>query len=80
MKLQTDNHTITSSLNFFTGQMLFLKPKQQCQSTDAHNSQSERPEAEVQAVAKWQGTVHVNAKETDKFLATLWRDHKVGVI
>jgi len=30
--LQTDNHTNTSSL--FTGQMLFLTPNQQCQSTE----------------------------------------------
>jgi len=26
--LQTDNHASTSSLNFFTGQMLFLMPNQ----------------------------------------------------
>jgi len=32
--LQTDNHTSTSSLNFFTGQMLFLTPNQQCQITE----------------------------------------------
>jgi len=31
--LQTDNHSNTSSLNFFTGWMLFLTPNQQCQST-----------------------------------------------
>jgi len=30
--LQTDNHTSTSPLTFFTGQMLFLTPNQQCQS------------------------------------------------
>jgi len=29
---QTDNHTSTTSLNFFTGQMLFLPPHEQCQS------------------------------------------------
>ena len=34
--LQTDNHTNTSLLNFFTGQMLFLKPNQQCQSTEGN--------------------------------------------
>jgi len=28
--LQTDNHASTSSLNFFTGRMLFLSPNQQC--------------------------------------------------
>jgi len=33
--IQTDNHTNTSSLNFFTGCMLFLMPDQQCQSTAA---------------------------------------------
>jgi len=32
--LQTGNHASTSSLNFFTGQMLFLTPNQQCQSTE----------------------------------------------
>ena len=31
--LQTDNHTNTSSLNFFTDLMLFWMPNQQCQST-----------------------------------------------
>jgi len=29
--LQTDNHAGTSSLNFFTGQVLFLTPNQQRQ-------------------------------------------------
>jgi len=33
MPLQTDNHASSSSLKFFTGQMLFLMPNQQCQST-----------------------------------------------
>ena len=32
--LQTDNHASASLLNFFTGQMLFLMPSQQCQSTE----------------------------------------------
>ena len=32
--LQTDNHASTSSLNFFTGWMLFLTPSQQCQNTE----------------------------------------------
>jgi len=32
--LQTDNHASTSSLKFLTGQMLFLMPNQQCQSTE----------------------------------------------
>jgi len=31
--LQTDNHTNTSSLSF-AGQILFLTPNQQCQSTE----------------------------------------------
>jgi len=35
ISLQTVNHASTSSLNFFTGQMLFLMPNQQCQSTEA---------------------------------------------
>jgi len=34
--MQTDNHASSSSLNFFTGQMLFLMPNQQCQSTEAN--------------------------------------------
>jgi len=32
--LQTDNHTSTSSLKFFTGRMPFLPPNQQRQSTE----------------------------------------------
>jgi len=32
--LQTENHTNTLSLNFFTGRMFFLMPNQQCQSTE----------------------------------------------
>jgi len=35
--LQTDNHTSTSSLKFVTGQMLFLTPSQQCQSTEGNS-------------------------------------------
>jgi len=34
--LQTDNHASTSSLSFFTGQMLFLTPNQQRQSTESN--------------------------------------------
>jgi len=32
--LQTDNYASTSSLSFFTAQMLFLVPNQQRQSTE----------------------------------------------
>jgi len=32
--LQTDNHTSTPPLSFFTGRMPFLPPNQQCQSTE----------------------------------------------
>jgi len=32
--LQTDNHTSTSPLSFFTGRMPFLPPNQQRQSTE----------------------------------------------
>jgi len=32
--LQTDNHTSTPPLSFFTGQMPFLLPKKQHQSTE----------------------------------------------
>jgi len=35
--LQTDNNAITSLLSFFTGQMPFLLPNQQCQSTEGKN-------------------------------------------
>jgi len=34
ISLQTDNHTSTPPLSFFTGCMPFLPPKQQCQSTE----------------------------------------------
>jgi len=40
--LQTDNHASTLSLNFFTGQMLFLMPNQQYQSTEASNDPTEK--------------------------------------
>jgi len=36
--LQADNHANTSSLNFFTGLMLFLMPKQRRQSIKASYS------------------------------------------
>jgi len=36
--LQTDNHASTSSLSFFTGRMLFLTLKQQCQSTEGNTT------------------------------------------
>jgi len=32
--LQTDNHTSTRPLSFFTGRMPFLPPNQQCHSTE----------------------------------------------
>jgi len=34
--LQTDNHTSTTSLKFFTGQMLFLTPNKQSQNTEGN--------------------------------------------
>jgi len=34
--VQTDNHASASSLNFFTGQMLFLMLNQQCLGTDGN--------------------------------------------
>ena len=37
--LQTDNHTSTSPLSFFTGRMPFLPPNQQCQSTEGISEQ-----------------------------------------
>jgi len=36
--LQTDNHTSTSPLSFFTGRMPFLPPNQQRQSTEGTRS------------------------------------------
>jgi len=33
---QTDNHTSTSLLSFFTGRMPFLPPNQLCQSTEGN--------------------------------------------
>jgi len=38
--LQTDNHASTSPLSFFTGQMPFLLPNQQRQSTEDMNHAS----------------------------------------
>jgi len=38
--LQTDNHTNTSSLNVFTGRMLFLPPNQQRLSTEGNITKS----------------------------------------
>jgi len=35
--LQTDNHASTPPLKFSTGQMPFLPPNQQCQSTEGTN-------------------------------------------
>jgi len=32
--LHTDNHTSTSSINFFTDRMLFPNANQQCQSSE----------------------------------------------
>jgi len=40
--LQTDNHTSTSLLKFFTGWMPFLLPNQQCQSTEGTSKKKER--------------------------------------
>jgi len=34
--LQTDNHTSTPPLSFFTGRTPFLPPNQQCQSTEGN--------------------------------------------
>ena len=45
--LQTDNHTNTSSLNFFTGQMLFLTANQQCQSTEGTTCATNPDQIEV---------------------------------
>jgi len=40
--LQTDNHaSTTTSLKFFTNQMLFLMPNQQCQSAEHSQEQVE---------------------------------------
>jgi len=39
--LQTDNHTSTSLLSFFTGRMPFLPPNQQCQSTEGKSQYQE---------------------------------------
>ena len=37
--LQTDNHTSTPLLSFFTGRMPFLPPNQQCQSTEGRSTE-----------------------------------------
>jgi len=40
ISLETDNHASTSPLEFFTGQMSFLLPNQQHQSTEGNSSQT----------------------------------------
>jgi len=40
--LQTDNHTSTSLLSFFTGRMPFLPPNQQRQSTEGNSAAHQR--------------------------------------
>jgi len=37
--LQTDKNASILSLKFFTGQMLFMTPNQQCQSTEGSSCQ-----------------------------------------
>ena len=60
--LQTDNHTNTSSLNFFAGRMLFLVPSQQCQSTGSAvksqptNHQPNRNQANSASYPLWDGS------------------------
>ena len=39
--LQTDNHTSTPPLSFFTGRVPFLPPNQQCQSTEGAGYETE---------------------------------------
>jgi len=36
--LQTDNHTSTPPLSFYTGWMPFLLPNQQCQNTEGNST------------------------------------------
>ena len=45
--LQTDNHASTSLLSFFTGQMPFLPPNQQCQSTEGKYQQHQSTEGKM---------------------------------
>jgi len=40
--LQADNHASTPLLSFFTGQMPFLPPNQQCQALKAHDCKHTR--------------------------------------
>jgi len=42
--LQADNHASNSSLNSFTGQMLFPMRNQQCQSTEGNTPYFKRPQ------------------------------------
>jgi len=69
ISLQTDNHATTSSLNFFTGRILFLMPNQQCQSTEG-----------IQTIAglkfnKEQCSKEVAIITTTTVLWPLFRDH-----
>jgi len=49
--LQTDNHTSTPPLSFFTGRMPFLPPNQQCQSTEGHVLSHEEEKERL----RWEG-------------------------
>jgi len=53
--LQTDNHTSTSPLSFFTGRMPFLPPNQQRQSTEGTGAlPAIKPEAtSIGIIARW---------------------------
>jgi len=45
--LQTDNHTSTPPLKFFTGQMPFLPPNQQHQSTEGRQVKALKPTLQI---------------------------------
>ena len=50
ISLQTDNHTSTPLLSFFTGRMPFLPPNQQHQSTEGKQSAEGKNHPSLQAI------------------------------
>jgi len=66
--LQTDNHTSTSLLKFFTGRMPFLPPNQQCQSTEGKGYRYQ------QSIFKR----YHSDKHFSEFLPKRWRQKSAG--
>jgi len=61
--LQTDNHANTSPLSFFTGQMPFLPPNQQRQSTEGIKL---NPMQQNQTTRKQQAKFYIKTQTTSQ--------------